>query len=114
MADSITPTALDALLRSDTLFAAIDVRERGEFALCQIAGTAPLARGTLEPRAPIALPRRDIPIVVLDDDGRRAALAAETLRAMGYRDVRVLEGGLQAWATEGRPTREGWGVRGKE
>jgi rhodanese-related sulfurtransferase len=115
MADGeMSAAALEALLASDGLCAVLDVRERGEFALCQIPGTSPLARGTLEYRAWAVVPKRHVPIVVLDDDGRRSALAAETLAAMGYRDVRTLAGGLAGWTAAGRTTREGWGVRGKE
>jgi rhodanese-related sulfurtransferase len=112
--EPLSAAALAALLESDAPGAVLDVRERGEFALRQIPGTSPLARGTLEYRAWSVVPSRRLPIVVLDDDGRRAALAAETLRAMAYADVRTLAGGLAAWVAAGRPTREGWGVRGKE
>ena len=72
--------ALRSLLRSEDLYACIDVRERGEFALQQIPGTTPLARGTLEYRAPTMIPRQDVTVVAVDDDGRRSALAAATRR----------------------------------
>ena len=45
-----------ALLASDTLYACIDVRERGEFARAQIAGTSPVNRGALELRLPVMVP----------------------------------------------------------
>src|SRR5262245_50957919 len=109
----IEPGELRTLLASNTTYASIDVRERGEFATEQIEGVTPLARGTLESRVRVMIPDDDIPIVVCDDDGRRAALAAATLAAMGYADVRVLRGGLAHWRSEGLPTIEGWGVRGK-
>jgi len=112
--EQVSAAALARLLASDALYACLDVRERGEFALRQIPGTSPLARGALEYRAWSVVPSRDVPIVVIDDDGRRAALAAATLRAMGYASVRTLAGGLDGWVAAGRPTREGWGVRGKE
>lgn len=35
--------------------------------------------------------------------GGRSALAADTLRRMGYREVAHLEGGLRAWKEAGRP-----------
>ena len=109
MADEqVSVAALEALLASDALGAVLDVRERGELALRQIPGTSPLARGTLEYRAWSVVPTRRLPIVVLDDDGRRGALAAETLAAMGYREVRTLAGGLAAWEAAGvRPARAG-------
>jgi rhodanese-related sulfurtransferase len=105
---------LESLLRSESLYACLDVRERGEFALEQIEGVTPLARGTLESRVETMIPNRALPIVVACDDGRRSALAAATLNAMGYARVSVLDGGLAAWKARGLPTIAGWGLRGKE
>src|SRR2546422_746024 len=39
---------------------------------------------------------------------RRGALAAATAERLGYRDVSVLDGGLNRWVTEGFATE--WGV----
>ena len=47
-------------------------------------------------------------VVVCDDDGRRAELAADTLAQIGYTNVSALEGGMNRWVTERRPTE--WGV----
>lgn len=109
----IEATELRDLLRSDRIVACIDVRERGEFAREQIEGVTPLARGTLEYRVRSMIPSRTIPTILCCDDGRRSALAAATLTAMGYQDVSVLRGGLTKWRAQGLPTIEGWGVRGK-
>ena len=111
---SIDPTALQALLASDTLYACIDVRERGEFARAQIAGTSPVNRGMLEIRLPVMVPDRRVPVVVCCNDGRRSALSAGTLASMGYTDVRILAGGIDEWQRQGLPVRSGWGVHGKE
>ena len=111
---SIDPSALQALLASDTLYACIDVRERGEFARAQIAGTSPVNRGALEIRLPVMVPDRRVPVVLCCDDGRRSTMAAETLASMGYTDIRTLAGGLDEWQRQGLPVRSGWGVHGKE
>jgi rhodanese-related sulfurtransferase len=105
---------LARLLECDGVYACIDVRERGEFALEQIAETTPLARGTLEYRVQKMIPSKSVPVVVCCDDGRRSELAALTLSQMGYRDVQLLAGGLAAWKKSGLATRQGWGVGGKE
>ena len=49
-----------------------------------------------------------------DDDGRRAALAADTVERMGYRDVSVLEGGINAWVNAELPTEWGMNVPSKD
>ena len=108
------PDELAGLLKSGNAHACIDVRERGEFALEQIPETTPLARGTLEYRVQIMVPSKSVPVIVCCDDGRRSELAALTLSQMGYRDVQLLAGGLVAWKKSGLPTRQGWGVGGKE
>lgn len=105
---------LGSLLRSESLYACLDVRERGEFALRQIEGVTPLPRGTIEYRVESMVPSQLVPIVVCCDDGRRSELAAVTLSGMGYAKLSVLDGGLGAWRVAGLPTISGWGLRGKE
>lgn len=52
--------------------------------------------------------RRDATIVAYDTFGVRAAARVWwTLRAMGFSDVVVLDGGLKAWRAEGRPVESG-------
>ena len=60
--EQVSAAALEALLGSDAPGAVLDVRERGEFALRQIPGTSPLARGTLEYRAWAVVPTRRLPM----------------------------------------------------
>ncbi len=45
----------------------------------------------------------DRSLILYCSTGERSAIAAATLRTMGYRDVRVLEGGMEAWKREGLP-----------
>jgi rhodanese-related sulfurtransferase len=54
------------------------------------------------------VPCRGVQVVLCDDDGRRAALAARTVERMGYTQVAVLDGGLNRWASDGLPTE--WGI----
>jgi len=44
---------------------------------------------------------RERPVVVYCASGNRSALAADTLRAMGYADVTSMRGGVRAWADAG-------------
>ncbi len=108
MPAEITPQALDGLLRGDTQFALIDVREPGEYNSAHIPGASLMPRRELEFRIGDAVPHKATPVVVCDDDGRRAALAAVTLERAGYSDVAALAGGVNRWVTQDYPTE--WGV----
>ena len=100
-------------MASDGLFAVFDVRERGEYNDCQIANTTSLPRSQIEFRVAELVPQRNIPIVVYDEGGKRAALAAQTLAQLGYEQVAILSGGLTAWQSEGGETVSGVNVPSK-
>jgi rhodanese-related sulfurtransferase len=101
------------LTASNGLFALFDVRERGEFNQCQIAGATSLARSQIEFRIAQLAANRNVPIILYDDGDARAPLAAATLLRLGYEQVAVLAGGLRAWQAEGRPTVSGVNVPSK-
>ena len=108
MASSVDPKTLEELLASDRPHALLDVREQGEFNAAHIAGASWLPRRRIEFDARSLVPFAGTLVVVCDDDGRRAELAAATLERMDYRDVAVLRGGMNRWVTDGMPTE--WGV----
>lgn len=43
------------------------------------------------------------PVLLVDNDGRRSRMASTLLRGMGYQQVYVLQGGLNAWRRSGTP-----------
>ena len=97
---SVTPEQLRREVLDPDEIAVVDVREGDHYASGHISVTVELPFSEIELRAAPLLPRGSVRIVVTDDDG--AALAAATrLQALGYRNVRVLAGGLQAWKAEG-------------
>src|SRR5438094_4783675 len=114
MAATIAPAALKSLLTGKEPFALIDVREAGEYNSSHIPGASLIARGQREVQAPQAMPFKGTPIVVCDDDGRRARLAAGTLERLGYRQVSVLDGGINRWVTDGLATEWGMNVPSKD
>jgi rhodanese-related sulfurtransferase len=114
MASTITPASLKSLLEGKEPFALIDVREAGEYNSSHIPGASLIARRQLEFLVPPAVPFKGTPIVVCDDDGRRARLAAGTLERMGYRQVSVLDGGINRWVTDGLSTEWGMNVPSKD
>ena len=91
----------------------IDVREPAEYAAGHIPGAVNIPRGVLEfevdghpavncTRDP-ALAHRDQPVVVYCRSGGRSALAADSLRQLGFSDVRSLAGGVNAWRNDALP-----------
>jgi rhodanese-related sulfurtransferase len=79
------------LEKEEALF---DVREAGEADAGHIFGATFLPRRQIEVRIGDLVHRRTTPIVVYDEGGPRAALAAATLKRLGYSAVSVLEGGI--------------------
>ena len=114
MAGKIAPEALKSLLDGSTPFALIDVREAGEYNSSHIPGSSLIARRQLEFQVPHAVPYKGTHVVVCDDDGRRAGLAAATVERMGYREVSVLDGGINRWVTDGFSTEWGMNVPSKD
>ena len=104
---------LGTLMASEQLYAVFDIRERGEFNERQIPGATSLPRSQIEFRIAALVPDRNIPMVVYDEGGARVPLAAATLLGLGYDQVSILDGGLSAWQTEGRPVASGVNVPSK-
>ncbi len=94
--------AEQAIRQSDVL---IDVREADEFAAGHLAGAVLMPRGLLEFKlsATPALAARDIRVVLYCKTSGRAALAAQSMQAMGYLNVRSIAGGFDAWLAAGKP-----------
>ena len=95
----------------------LDVREPREFGKGRIAGATNVPRGMLELRAAADSPVADAELTSRLDQhlfvyctkspSARSLLAAQTLAALGYANVKMIEGGLNAWAEAGFPTEEG-------
>jgi rhodanese-related sulfurtransferase len=83
----------------------VDVRERDEFAAQRAVGAVLLPISEFVARHG-ELPR-DRPLLVICQSGSRSASATMFLLQNGWSDVRNVEGGTQAWALAGLPTRSG-------
>jgi rhodanese-related sulfurtransferase len=109
MAGTVSVEDLSRMLEGAAgTFALLDVRETAEYNLSHIGGSCSLPRRLLEYRVGQLVPWTGARLVVCDDDGVRAELAAGTMESLGYSDVAALTGGLNRWVTEGHPTE--WGV----
>lgn len=76
----------------------LDVRAREEYEPGHLKGAVHIPRGLLELGVEKGLPDKSRPVIVYCAGGVRSALAAQTLREMGYRDVASMLGGYDEWA----------------
>jgi rhodanese-related sulfurtransferase len=92
--------ALEAIQWADVI---IDVREADEFAHGHIPGAIHISRGLLEFKLDndARLSARDLKIVLYCKTSGRAALAAKSMKEMGYLHVKSIAGGFDAWVSEG-------------
>ena len=81
----------------------VDTREDNEWAKGHIPGAKNFSRGTVELEIEEAAPDLSTPIITHCGGGGRSALAAESLRRMGYKNVRSMAGGFKAWKAAGLP-----------
>jgi rhodanese-related sulfurtransferase len=109
----MTATELSRLMASNSLYAVFDIRERGEYNARQISFATSLPRSQIEFRIADLVPNPAIPLVVYDEGGDRATLAAQSLMELGYTAVSVLKGGLPAWQRQGLPVTSGVNVPSK-
>ena len=99
----------------------LDVRDLVESEGGHLPGATIVPRRRLEFRIDALVRDRATRMVVIDSGAQiapgvrdpRAALAADTLLAFGYREVAVLDGGVVAWRQAGLPTVSGTQVSSK-
>jgi len=98
---SLSPQDVRKALLAREEIALIDVRTEDAFARGHplFAAQIPLAR--IEAEAHWRIPRRDTPVVVYDDGEGLALKAAVRFAALGYSNVRELEGGVGGWRDAG-------------
>ena len=99
---TITTKEVQSMLAGEGELALLDVREQGvhyrghPFFAC----SAPVSR--LELMIGDLVPRRSVPVVVLDGGGEGLAeQAAARLAELGYTDLSILEGGCAGWKAAG-------------
>ena len=102
-------TAADVKARLDRgeRFALVDVREDDEFAVDRIVGARHIGRGVLERDIETLIPDPATELVLYCGGGFRSALAADSLRKMGYLNVWSMDGGIRVWREAGYPLEPG-------
>ena len=114
MVDFIKPQDLHALLSGQGTLALLDVRDMGSYNSTHIPGSSSLPRHRIEYDLPHLVPFKGVTVVLCDDNGSQAELAAATLQRMGYTRVSVLDGGVNLWTSLDYPTEWGTNVPSKD
>ena len=98
---SVTPRQIrTALLLRDEI-ALLDVRHEATFATGHPLFAANMAADRITLEAEARMPRKDVPVVLYDDGEGLVPQAADRLKALGYTNIRQLDGGLQGWKQAG-------------
>lgn len=111
-AGEMAPKQLKEMLDADKKVIVMDVREENQRAEGEIyaPSTIAITRGNLEFEVLNKIKDKNALIVTYCRGGSRGALAAQTLKKLGYVNATNLKGGLKGWAEEGYPIETGLGI----
>lgn len=93
----VTPEQVRDMQARNERVVYLDVREPNEWNLGRIPHAIHIPRGNLESKVEGVIDRAQ-KVVVYCARGNRSALAALTLKEMGYADVASMARGIQGWA----------------
>ena len=79
----------------------VDVRSRNDFKRGTIAGAKNIPASSLQER--MSDIKKDIPVILIDDDTKLVVEAAKSLRENGFKDVYVLNKGINGWLEASLP-----------
>ncbi len=95
--DEVTPEQVREMQARGERVVYLDVREPNEWNLGRLPHAVHLPRGNLETKVE-ALVERGQKVVIYCARGNRSALAALTMKQMGYESVASMARGFQGWA----------------
>jgi rhodanese-related sulfurtransferase len=84
-------------------FLLIDVREAEEYKKGRLPEAASIPRGILEMTIEDHVKDQSKLIILHCGGGGRSAVAAQSLKKMGYKNAVSMEGGFKAWVVAGYP-----------
>ena len=113
MPRQVAAAAVKRMITDGRELALLDVREDGQFGEGHMLFATPMPYSHLEARLATQLPRRSTRTVLVDAGDGVAERAAERMSALGYSDVAVLSGGIDAWAAAGYVVFKGVNVPSK-
>ncbi len=95
--EEVTPEEVREMQARNERVVYLDVRESNEWNLGRLPQAIHLPRGNLETKVE-ALIDRNQRVVLYCARGNRSALAALTMKQMGYENVASMARGIQGWA----------------
>ena len=98
---ALSPSKIRSMLLLREEVALLDLRHEAAYATGHPLFAANMAASRIMLEAEVRLPRKDVPIVVYDAGEGLVAEAADRFAALGYTDIRQLEGDLEAWRQAG-------------
>jgi rhodanese-related sulfurtransferase len=98
---AVTPSQIRKMLLLREEIALLDLRHEAAYATGHPLFAANMAAGRIGLEAETRLPRKDVPIILADAGEGLIAEAADRLAALGYTNIRQLEGGLEGWRQAG-------------
>ncbi|MCP4471929.1 MAG: hypothetical protein GY815_14810 [Gammaproteobacteria bacterium] len=113
MAEPISIESFRELFVIDSEFAVIDPRSAVDFATGHLLAASNLPLQSLDSLISPAVPLKTTLCILCDAGAGEAARAAALLESLGYSNVAILEGGLEAWRVSGGAVFSGVSVPGK-
>ncbi|WP_055601882.1 rhodanese-like domain-containing protein [Streptomyces aureus] len=104
---SLTPVVLHQLVKEGRAPRLLDVRTPGEFRTVHIPGSYNVPLDTLREHRAELLSHLDEDVVLVCRSGARATQAEQALAGAGLPNLRVLDGGMNAWEAAGAPVNRG-------
>ena len=98
---TVTPSQVRRALLLREEIALLDLRHEASYATGHPLFAANMAAERIALEAGARLPRKGVPIVVYDAGEGLVPQAADRLGALGYTNIRQLDGGLEAWKRAG-------------
>ncbi|WP_406055597.1 rhodanese-like domain-containing protein [Streptomyces sp. NBC_01077] len=104
---SLSPAVLHRLIGEGRAPRLLDVRTPAEFRTVHIPGSYNVPLDTLREHRAELLSHLDEDVVLVCRSGARAAQAEQALAAAGLANLRVLDGGMNAWEAADAPVNRG-------
>ena len=102
----LTPGALTLLINRETPLL-VDLSARADFEKMHVPGARHVLPSQFDPEHKDLAKARDLPVVVMDKDGRGSDKAAQRLVKAGFTKVYTLGGGVLAWQQAQLPVAKG-------